>query len=144
MPEPIPPLPDLGQSLRVAVLRLSRRLRAEKADDELSDAQSAVLGFLFRDGALTPGTLSELERVKPPSMNRTINCLVDAGYVTREAAPDDGRRVLVTLTEEGRAIVSETRRRRDAWLVKRLAELPADERRAVADAARILRGIADR
>jgi DNA-binding MarR family transcriptional regulator len=133
MPESIPPLPDLGQSLRVAVLR-----------HELSDAQSAVLGFLFRDGPLTPGALSELERVKPPSMNRTINCLVDAGYVTREAAPDDGRRVLVTLTGEGRAVVDETRRRRDAWLVKRLAELPADERRVVADAARILRGIADR
>lgn len=139
-----PALPDLSQDLRVAVMRLSRRLRAEKADHEVSDGQFAVLAFLFRDGALTPRALSDLERVTPPSMNRTINCLVDAGYATREAEPDDGRKVLVTITESGRTIVQETRRRRTAWLVERLEELSANEQRVLADAASILRGIAER
>jgi DNA-binding MarR family transcriptional regulator len=134
----------LSRDLRIAVMRLSRRLRAEKANDELSDAQFVVLGFLYRDGALTPGALSELERVTPPSMNRTVNCLVDAGLVTREAAPDDGRKVLVTLTETGRTTVVETRRRRSAWLYDRLAELSPDQRGMLADAAVLLHGIADR
>lgn len=137
-------LPDLSQDLRVAVMRLSRRLRAEKADDEVSDGQFAVLAFLFRDGPQTPRALSDFERVTPPSMNRTINCLVDSSYVTREAAPGDGRKVLVTITDAGHAIVRETRRRRNAWLFKRLAELDPAQRRVLAEAATILRGIADR
>ncbi|WP_227496965.1 MarR family winged helix-turn-helix transcriptional regulator [Planctomonas psychrotolerans] len=133
----------LSRELRVAVMRVSRRLRAERANDEVSDAQFAVLGFLFRDGPLTPGALSELERVSPPSMNRTVNCLADAGLVTREAAPSDGRKVLVTLTEAGRNTVLETRRRRSAWLYARLAELSPADRSVLTDAAVLLQGIAD-
>ncbi|WP_414171145.1 hypothetical protein [Clavibacter tessellarius] len=55
-------------------------------------------------------------------MNRTVNCLVSAGYAERSPAPDDGRRVTVSVTEEGRRVVQETRRQRSAWLSLRLDE----------------------
>jgi DNA-binding MarR family transcriptional regulator len=134
---------DLSTALRIGVARLSRRLRAEKADDELSDAQTSALAFLVREGALTIGELSERERVKPPSMNRTINHLEAAGYVRRTPDADDGRKVVVTVTESGLALVTETRRRRDAWLHKRLRTLTPEQRSTLADAAVILRQLAD-
>ena len=129
----------LAADLRVAVLRTSRRLRAEKSDADLSDAQFSVLAYLAKEGATTPGVLAEHEHVQPPSMTRTINALVAAGYLTRAPGAVDRRQVLVDLSDAGRDVVRETRRRRDAWLTRRLAQLSPDERETLARAADILR-----
>jgi DNA-binding MarR family transcriptional regulator len=134
---------DLSSALRVAVARLSRRLRAEKEDDELSDSQTATLSFLVREGSGTIGRLSEHERVTPPSMNRTVNALEQAGYVVRTADEVDGRKVVVRPTERGIELVAETRRRRDAWLHQRLRTLTPEQRATLAEAAEIMRGIAE-
>jgi DNA-binding MarR family transcriptional regulator len=134
----MPDSPDLSQSLRAGVMRLARRLRAEKADHELSDSQFVVLALLLRDGPTSPGLLAEIERVTAPSMNRTVNCLVEAGYAERSPAPDDGRRVTVSITDAGRTVVQETRRQRNAWLSLRLGELTAAERATLGEAAALL------
>ncbi|PPF83390.1 MarR family transcriptional regulator [Subtercola sp. Z020] len=134
---------DLSARLRPALLRIARRLRAEKADDELSDSQSAILGYLLHNGPSTPGTLAAFERVTPPSMNRTINAVVEAGYAVRAPSADDGRKVVVSLTDAGAALVKETRRRRDEWLHQRLDELAPDDRATLERAATLLRQIAD-
>jgi DNA-binding MarR family transcriptional regulator len=133
----------LAAELRIALMRSARRLRAEKADADLSDAQYAVLAYLDRCGASTPSALAEFERVRPPSMTRTLACLVDLGLVEREPHPSDGRQVIVRLTPAGRESVRETRRRRDAWLARRLADLEPHERETLAAAAVLLRRIAD-
>jgi DNA-binding MarR family transcriptional regulator len=135
--------PDLSSALRVAVARLSRRLRAEKEDDELSDSQTATLAYLVREGSGTIGRLSTYERVTPPSMNRTVNRLEEAGYVQRTADAADGRKVVVVPTERGVGLVAETRRRRDAWLHQRLRTLTPEQRATLAQAAQIMRELAD-
>ncbi|MGA0567979.1 MarR family winged helix-turn-helix transcriptional regulator [Rathayibacter sp. KR2-224] len=134
---------ELSSDLRVAVARLSRRLRAEKADGDLADGLFSVLALLFREGPKTLGELSDHERVTPPSMNRTVNKLEAAGYVVRQASADDRRKVLFVPTDAGRELVKETRRRRDAWLDRRLAKLPPQTRALLADAAAVIRELAD-
>jgi len=134
---------DLSGALRIAVARLSRRLRSEKEDHELSDSQTATLGYLVREGSATIGGLSEFERVKPPSMNRTVNRLEQAGYVARTSDDSDGRKVVVVPTERGVELVAETRKRRDAWLHQRLRTLTAEQRATLAEAAEIMRELAD-
>ena len=134
---------DLSGVLRIAVARLSRRLRAEKEDDELSDAQTAILAYLVRESSATIGRLSEYERVKPPSMNRTVNRLEEAGYVERTSDAADGRKVVVVPTHRGVELVAETRRRRDAWLHQRLRTLTTEQRATLAEAAEIMRELAD-
>jgi DNA-binding MarR family transcriptional regulator len=133
----------LAADLRVSLMRTVRRVRAEKSDKELSDGQYAVLAYLDRAGPATPRSLAEYERVQPPSMTRTLASVVEAGLVAREGHPNDGRQVLVRLTPKGRATVRETRRRRDAWLARRLADLEPAERQVLADATHLLRRIAD-
>ena len=71
-------------------------------------------------------------------MNRTVNCLVEAGYAERSPAPDDGRRVTVSITDAGRTVVHETRGQRNAWLSLRLDELTAAERATLGEAAALL------
>lgn len=126
---------ELVAALRVGVMRLARRLRLERSGSDLTLTQLSALGTLARYGDLTIGELAAIEKVKPPSMTRTVNCLEDAGLVSRTAHETDGRQVVVGLTEEARAVLDEDRRRRDAWLARHLADLDAGERdllRAVA------------
>jgi DNA-binding MarR family transcriptional regulator len=142
-----PPASDLSTAasdLRMATFRLARRLRAERAVDSMSDAQFAVLAALKVHGPHTLGELADRERVTAPSMNRTVNGLEEAGYLTRTPADDDRRKVTIELTEQGRGVVEETVRRRDAWLESALSELTAAERAALARSAEIMRKLADR
>jgi DNA-binding MarR family transcriptional regulator len=135
---------ELSHDFRMANGRLARRLRQEKAENELTGGQFSALGTLFVEGPLTLGELSEHERVTPPSMNRTVNALVEAGLVKRDGSADDGRKVVLTATEAGLALMRETRKRRDAWLAKRIIKLSPEQRRVLADAAVIMKELADR
>jgi DNA-binding MarR family transcriptional regulator len=118
---------ELIASLRIGVMRLARRLRNERSGSDLTLTQLSALGTLSRYGTLTIGELAAVENVKPPSMTRTINCLQESGLVTRAAHASDGRQVVVELTEHARAVLTEDRRRRDAWLAVHLAELTQAE-----------------
>src|SRR3954469_10950616 len=119
----------LASELRLSVARLTRRLRYEREPgNPLSVASLSALGVLFREGECTIGALAAHERVQPPSMTRTVNCLVEEGYAARRPHAKDGRQVLVALTDKGREILLADRRRRDAWLAQRLRDLTPDER----------------
>ena len=137
-------LADEASALRMATFRLARRLRAQRAVDSMSDAQFAVLAGLRIHGSQTLGELAARERITPPSMNRTVNCVEEAGYVTRTADERDRRRVIISLTDSGDAVVDETVRRRDAWLEEALAALSTEERGVLAHASEIMREVAAR
>lgn len=119
-------------------MRLARRLRAERGDHGLTLSQLSVLATLDRHGAMTPGEIASHERVQPPSMTRTVAALVERNLLQRESNPDDGRQVLVSLTEIGRELLVADRARREAWLACRMKELTASERQILAQAAGIL------
>src|SRR5690606_41640637 len=79
-PAPHPPLfpyTTLFRSLRMAVGRLARRLRAQRPDSSLSLGQGSALFTLARHGTMTPGALADHEKVQPPSMTRIIAALED-------------------------------------------------------------------
>jgi DNA-binding MarR family transcriptional regulator len=138
-----PVLEELDASLTSAVSRLIRRLRVEKSHEQISDAQRTALALLVRVGPCTLGELSELERVKPPSMNQTVNALVELGYVERRDDPSDGRKVILAATQSGGAIIEETSRRLHAWLQAQLVELSVEERQVLDAAVLIISKIAD-
>jgi DNA-binding MarR family transcriptional regulator len=133
----------LASALRVSVARLARRLRNERAArDELGLGALSALGLLFREGPLTVGQLAEKDRVQPPSMTRTVTALVEAGYAERRRHDEDGRQVVVEISEAGRTLVQEDRKRKDAWLTHRLKELTPEERAVLREAAPLLERIA--
>ena len=129
----------LASELRLSVMRLRRRLATERhPDNDLSLTAMAVLGVLHRAGDLTLGELAEHERVRPPSMTRTVQGLEEEGYVVRRPHESDGRASVVALTDTGRSRVLADRRRRDAWLATRLADLTTEERDVLRAAAPLL------
>jgi len=135
---------EAASTLRIATFRLARRMRTQRAVDSMSDGQFAVLAALWTHGPHTLGELADRERVSAPSMNRTVNCLQELGYISRSADETDGRKVVIDLTDDGRGVVAETARRRDAWVEAALAELTPDERATIASAAEIMARMAAR
>ena len=123
----------LAIAMRISISRLARRLRVEQRmgvggpDPALSDIQLAALSALERHQAMTPGELAEYEKVQPPSMTRVIAVLEERGLVRRSAHPTDRRQVVLTVTDEGRALVDRVRRRKEAWLSQRMQELSPEE-----------------
>lgn len=129
--------------LRLAILRISRRMRLERSAADITDSQLSVLFVLNKEGTQTLGSLSDHERVTPPSMNRTVNSLVEAGLATRSSAPDDGRKVLIAATPAGIEVAQEAKRRRQVWFAHQLENLTPADRAALDAAAPILRKLAD-
>lgn len=128
---------ELASTLRLSVMRLSRRMRQERSST-LTPTQVATLATLARHGPMTLGEIAAYERVQPPSMTRVITTLAEAGLVRRGQHPSDGRQVIAEVTEVGRDLLTADRRRRDEWLAERLADLSPEEVDALKAAAPIL------
>jgi DNA-binding MarR family transcriptional regulator len=129
---------SLASRLRLAVVRLNRKLRAQRAGESVSLTQISALSTLHKCGPLTPGQLAAKEGVQPPSMTRVIAALEDLGYVERSPHPTDGRQAIVELSEVGLNHVQDTISVREAWLDRQLADLGVEEREVLSRAAEII------
>ena len=133
-------LTRMATDLRLACMRISRRIRYESSHD-VAPHQFSVLCRL-EEAPRTPGELAEIERVAKPSMTRTVGALVDRSLVLREDDPLDGRSVILSLSEDGRRSVKAIRRKRDAWMASRVARLTREEQDVLARATEILAKVA--
>src|SRR6202022_874056 len=102
-------------------MRLSRQLRFRRPQSPVSLSQLSALATLANFGPMTPGALAIRERVRPPSMTRVIASLADLGFVDRVAHPDDGRQVLVSVSDAGAELLEAERRDSQEWLPQRPA-----------------------
>jgi DNA-binding MarR family transcriptional regulator len=128
---------EVASRLRIAVNRLQRRLRQQSLGG-LSPAQASALASVHRHGNPTLGELAALEQVQPPTMTRIVANLADAGMVTREADTKDRRSARVRLTPAGERALERMRTLKNAFLLRRLAELEDVEQRRAADLVLLL------
>jgi DNA-binding MarR family transcriptional regulator len=128
---------ELASQLRFAVMRLSRRLR-QHAPEDITPSQLSALSVIVREQRLTLSQLAVAERVQPPTITRVIDSLEQKGLATRVPSDQDRRVAFVEPTPAGRALVDTIRRRRDAYLARRLRTFSAEERALLERAARLL------
>lgn len=119
--------------LRVAVLRLSRRLRKHELAG-LTPSQLSTLASVRKSGPVRLGDLAAAERIAPSTLTRLVNVLEDRGYLRRRPAPDDARAYLVTVTDSGLDALDRIRDEATSMLTGILLMLPPDELAAL-DAA---------
>ena len=127
--------------LRVAVLRLSRRLRKHDLAG-LTPSQLSTLSYVGASGPVRLGDLAAAERIAPSTLTRLVNVLESRGYVQRQPAPDDARASLVTVTESGRAALERIRAEGTAMLADILRTLPPDQLAALEVALPALESLA--
>jgi DNA-binding MarR family transcriptional regulator len=117
---------DLAPRLRLAVMRLARRLR-QQGDETITPSQMSALATIERHGPITLGELAAHERVQPPTMTRIVAGLLEQGLIAREADAEDRRVARVRLTVDGRRALERSRTRKTAYLAARLRGFDPDE-----------------
>ncbi len=83
---------------------LVRLLLKQVRNREISRSEGAVLSVLS-DGPRRITELAELEGLAQPTMTLLIKRLEESGWVSREGMPEDGRVVIVSITETGRTVL---------------------------------------
>lgn len=129
---------DMAGRLHSAAIRLLRTLRREDDGSGLSAPRLSALSVVVFAGPLSLAELAAAEQVRPPTMSRIVDALVDKGLVSREIDPGNRRSVRIAATEAGTRLLEEGRERRVRALVERLRGLTDYERRALARGAEIL------
>jgi DNA-binding MarR family transcriptional regulator len=129
---------QVAARLHSASIRLLRLLRREDDSSGLSAPRLSALSVLVFAGPMSLAQLASAEQVRPPTMSRIVDGLVEAALVTRETKPGDRRSVRIAATEEGRRLLDAGRERRVRALTARLRNLAESEQRALARGVEIL------
>ena len=130
--------------LRVAILRISRRLRTTDAARAagLTPARSSVLLTIVREGPIGLSALAYGESLNPTMLSRVIADLVAAGYVARVSDPGDRRAASVKGTAAGRRLAERIRRERTVAINAALSDLDGADRDSLEAALPALEGLA--
>jgi DNA-binding MarR family transcriptional regulator len=116
--------PDTGEvaaALRLSIGLLARRLRQLRIEGELTLPQSSALSRLERGGPTTSSSLAKLEQISPQSMGATLAALEELGLVERALDPEDGRRVVLSVTPAGTTMLNSLRNARTERLAQALS-----------------------
>jgi DNA-binding MarR family transcriptional regulator len=133
---------ELAAALTVDLERIMGLFRSLTAPDGLSLTAAATLAAIERFGPQRLTALAVREGVTQPAMTQLISRLEDAELVRRQAHPDDGRVVLVAITDAGRAALAHRRDSRATRLAAILAQLSPDHLAALAAARSALDALA--
>ena len=117
--------------------------RSLSPSNGLSMTAAATLASIERLGPQRLTLLAAREGVTQPAMTQLISRMEDSGLVRREASPEDGRVVLVVITDEGRAMLARRRAERTERLGHVLAQLTPEHRELLASALPALDALAD-
>ncbi len=137
MPESsVVPVPELAHRLRIACMRVARRVRFD-ADNTVPPHLFSVLVRLSEEPR-TVGELAAIEQVSAPSMSRTVAQLCEGGYAVKMADANDGRLVRLALSPTGEETVRTEREHRDRWFTERLDSLSPEDQQLLHRAAELL------
>ncbi|MGH2734485.1 MAG: MarR family winged helix-turn-helix transcriptional regulator, partial [Actinomycetota bacterium] len=117
---------ELTSRLRLAIMRLARRLRQQSEADITPSMLSALSNIEYRQ-PVTLGALAVAERVTPPTMTKIVARLERAGLIMRSPDPDDKRVGLLTLSSEGVRFIARNRSAKNAYLAQKLRQLSPEE-----------------
>ncbi|NLU73838.1 MarR family transcriptional regulator [Streptomyces sp. HNM0575] len=135
---------EVAAALRLVVGRIARRVRQAHSVGELTLSEVSVLARLDRDGAASPGSLAELERVRPQAVASTLAALEERGLVVRRQDAADGRRAAMSVTESGRGLLADRRSESVRLLTDAIEEeLTPSERRTLHSVLPLLERLAE-
>jgi DNA-binding MarR family transcriptional regulator len=128
--------------LRVAIARLSRRLRHHELAG-LTPTQLSALATVEQSGPMRLGDVAAAEGIAPSTLTRLVTALEERGYVERCAVPGDARASTLTITAHGREILKRIRHESTAMLAESLAMLPSAQIELLAEALPALEQLAE-
>ncbi|MDR1768004.1 MAG: MarR family transcriptional regulator [Propionibacteriaceae bacterium] len=133
---------DALRDLATNILRVSRLGRSDVFEGlGMSRSQYSILVRLMDTGTRRLTALAGEIGLELSAASRQANALWDAGAISRDRDPEDGRAFLLTITDAGREAVEAVRRKQRAWLNKILDGYTSDDMAvAAAILARVVEG----
>jgi DNA-binding MarR family transcriptional regulator len=132
---------DLADRLHSTAIHLLRQVRVEDRASGIGPAQLSALSILVFGGSKSLKQLAAIEQVKPPTMVRIVQGLVEQRLAATRADKEDGRKLQISATARGRALMQRARLRRVESLARMLEEKSVAERAEIAGAIAILRDL---
>jgi DNA-binding MarR family transcriptional regulator len=117
---------ELPARLRLAVMRLARRLR-QQAEAGATPSMLSALSTVERLGPVTLTELAQLERVQPPSITKVVARLEEEGLVKRSTDLKDRRVARIALTAKGKRLIEQNRSRKNAYLARAMSDLSTED-----------------
>jgi len=130
---------ELADALHSAAIHLLRRVRREDRDSGIGPAQLSALSVLVFGGSMSLGDLAAAEQVKPPTMVRIVQALVEEGLVAAKADKQDRRKLIVSATSRGRKLMLRARQRRVQALAELICGINPQEQEQLREATQVLR-----
>jgi DNA-binding MarR family transcriptional regulator len=130
--------------LRIAVTRLSRRLRPTAAAGALTATEVDILVAAERRGPIRMSDLAGFAGLNPTMLSRLVPKLERAGLIRRLFDEADRRVCRVEATDQGHRLLARVRSERNDALSKALERLDGTERQALALALPVLEALAER
>jgi DNA-binding MarR family transcriptional regulator len=143
MPDTPPDIVALAETLRPALLRVSRRLRLEAQKVGLSAQDALLLGHITKNPGIGVSALAEAEKISRPTMSAHVKRLEADGLIARSDDAKDGRRSGLAITPAGTRKLEIIRRERNDWLAARLGRLSPEDRALLEAAAGALLRMVD-
>jgi len=130
--------PDQIDALRLAVIRLERKLRKSAGSGEVTPSQYSALFALDRHGPFRLSELGRREQVGKSTVTRLVATLEARGLASRSVDDLDARSSIVAITDDGRALLRHLAERSNDYLRLRVAELDAADQDRLFDAVEVL------
>jgi DNA-binding MarR family transcriptional regulator len=134
---------DEAHALRMAVVRLQRRLRAARSDISIGLSAFSALACIYQHGPISAGELAARERLQPQSLTRILARLEEERFISRAQDKADLRRARLLITPKGGAFLRRNGLDQEAWLRRAMTEaLTQSERAMLRIAAQLIDRIA--
>lgn len=132
---------ELADNLHSAAIHLLRQLRVKDRASGVGPAQLSALSVLVFGGSVSLKQLAAIEQVKPPTMVRIVQGLVQQRLASSRADRQDARKIRISATARGRTLMQRARLRRVEALAEMLREKSTAERAQIAAAVKTLRSL---
>lgn len=128
---------ELAARLRLAVMRMARRLR-QQSEEGATPSMLSALAVIERLGPITLSELAQAERVQPPSITKIAARLEEEGFIRRFGDPNDRRITRLGLSAKGKRFIEQNRSRKTAYLARGLGNLQPQQRAILSQAVEVL------
>jgi DNA-binding MarR family transcriptional regulator len=119
---------QLASELRTVVTRLIKKLRKHSVTGMLlSLTERSTLSLLDQHGELFPNELASMEKITSQSMSQILNHLAELDYINRRTSKEDKRKLIISLSAKGTAVLKQVRSEKDNWLYRALDETCSEE-----------------
>jgi DNA-binding MarR family transcriptional regulator len=122
---------QFASDLRTVITRLVKKLRKKSVTgQQLSLTERSTLSLLLSsENGMLPSELASLEKITNQSMSQILSGFLEKGYIIRTNSETDKRKVIISITEKGKAIILQVLSERDEWLNEALRETCTEDER---------------